>query len=121
MHGTRWPAIYSILFHELLFASDDESKGGEGVYCFPVEFAVGGKGDQEVHEAKSHFYLQYVDLLGDGIFSSIMIEMLVDLSKKLKPEKAKTDQWIIPAEYCEIQALWIHCVNLKYSEEKPGK
>jgi hypothetical protein len=87
-HGTHAFAVYSILYHERLIASENESKGHRtlkdtpGIYCYKEEL-----------REKCFWYAEATCLNQEGVYWRFYFELAVDRAGRQAPG-VKTDQWV---------------------------
>lgn len=101
-HGCKLEALYSIMFHGRLRASNSASGGDRfwkeapGVYCH-----------KDGTKDKAQSYVRWVPLCRDGVFWSTYWELRVDRTDRVGMAKFKTDQWVQREGSVRLAALWV--------------
>ena len=99
-HGSKFEALYSIMYHGEIFASHDERqghrfKGGRpGIYVHNTDTAV-----------KAENYIRFTPLCEDGVMWAAKWEVQVDRSQRVTNKKC--DQWVQAPGSVRLVALWL--------------
>lgn len=101
-HGTKIEALFSIMYHGRLAASQDTESGDRffegkpGVYVHKDETGE-----------KAEYYSRFIPLRRDGVFWSVKWEVMVDRSDRVPLRKIGTDQWAQNSRSVRLVALWV--------------
>lgn len=103
-HGCKLEALYSIMYHGRLLASNSKDKGHR---FFPDAPGIYVHKDGTKHKA-AWSYSRFVPLFEDGVFWAAVWEVRVDRARKVP--KSGTDQWVQQDGSAHLEALWLRGV-----------